>query len=834
MSLSLYTKKRNFENTPEPQGKNGLKTLILSFVVQRHDASHLHYDFRLQMEGVLKSWAVPKGPSMVAGQKRLAVMVEDHPLPYGEFYGEIPKGNYGAGTVEIWDNGTYEPMIASENAEKSLLAQLVKGDLKFTLNGTYLKGSFALVRMNDGTEKNWLLIKKQDEYALQSFKIETIQSLKSNKYEKIGKPSTQTEDTKSANSVKNDLFPTDIPMPMLAKQSTQIIDNPEWLYEMKYDGYRVISKINNSKAELYSRNGNSFSKTFQTITDELNTITESIILDGEVVIENKKGISDFQMLQNYQTTKQGVLKYYVFDIIYLNGYSIVTFPLLKRKELLEAFFENYDFKNIINSQFQIGNGKKLFEKLSTEGYEGVIAKEPESSYLEGKRADTWLKIKTSMMQEAIICGYTAPQNSRQYFGSIILGMYSGKKLKYIGNCGTGFTEASLKELYASFKLVETATSPFATVPKLNGLKGNPFWIKPELVCNIKFLEWTQDEHMRNPVFMGLRNDKEVDEVINESTEEIYVDSEPKNTALKNEKVVILSGNKVKCTNLNKIYFPNEGYTKGDLINYYQSISKYILPYLKDRPQSLNRHPNGIMGQSFYQKDMEVKQIPTWLKTVNLYSKSTDSNIDYLICNDEATLIYMANLGCIEINPWHSTYLNPDEPTYMILDLDPGEISFNDVVNTALVIKEICDQLNISCYCKTSGATGLHIYIPLAAKYKYDDVKTFAEIMATIVHQRLPNTTSIERSIAKRKDKIYVDFLQNRNGQTIAAPYCVRPRAGATVSTPLLWEEVNHKLTPQMFNLKNIEKRLSILGDLWKPVLEKGIEIEKALQSIEKL
>ena len=832
MSLSLYKKKRNFADTPEPRAIKGSKKSKLSFVIQRHDASHLHYDFRLELEGVLKSWAVPKGPSMIAGEKRLAVMVEDHPLPYGKFYGEIPKGNYGAGTVEIWDKGQYKPLEENDNAEKSLLAQLHKGDLKFILNGTHLRGAFALVRMNDGTEKNWLLIKKKDEYALQSFKIETIHSLKSNLNNKVNTAKTATAKIKSVKpaSVKKASFPSEIPKPMLAKQSGQIMDNATWLYEMKYDGYRVISKINNGKAELYSRNANRYSKIFQSITDELNTINENVILDGEVVIENNKGISDFQLLQNYQSTKQGILKYYVFDMIYLNGHAITDFPLLKRKELLEAFFENYNFKNIFNTRYQIGDGKKLFEKLSAKGYEGVIAKEPESTYLAGKRADTWLKIKTTMMQEAIICGYTAPQNSRQYFGSVILGMYSGKILKYIGNCGTGFTEASLKELHADFEKLKTSSHSFSSVPKMNGTKGKPYWIKPELVCNIKFLEWTQDEHMRNPVFMGLRKDKEVKEVINESADEKRIAS----SETEKEKIITLSGKKIKCTNLNKIYFPGEGYTKGDLINYYQSISKFLLPYLKNRPQSLNRHPNGITGQSFYQKDMDVKQIPAWIKTVKLFSKSNDATIDYLICNDIATLIYMANLGCIEINPWHSTYLKPDEPTYMMLDLDPGEISFVDVVNTALVIKEICDVINISCYCKTSGATGLHIYIPLAAKYNYDDVKIFAEIMATIVNSRLPDTTSIERSTAKRKDKIYIDFLQNRKGQTIAAPYSVRPRAYATVSTPLLWKEVNHQLTPEMFTIKNTEQRLLKTGDLWKPVLQKGVVIAKALKSIEKL
>jgi bifunctional non-homologous end joining protein LigD len=829
MSLTLYKKKRNFRNTPEPKGKKEKRHPKLSFVIQKHHASHLHYDFRLEMEGVLKSWAVPKGPSMIAGEKRLAVMVEDHPLPYGKFYGEIPEGNYGAGMVEIWDNGTYTTMEKSDDPEKTLLAQLKKGDLKFTMHGKHLKGSFALVRMH-GQEKNWLLIKKSDEFSVKKYDIEKIGSLKAKKKTLKKKLTVKKKVTKEP-ELKRNKFPADIPKPMLARQSKEVIDKADWFYETKYDGYRIIAKINNNKAELYSRNGNSYTGKFETITKELKHTNNSIILDGEVVIKDKKGLSNFQLLQNYQTTGKGTLKYFVFDILYLNGHDLKELTLSQRRELLEEFFNNNNFKNIFISQLQIGNGKKLFEKLSAKGYEGIIAKDPESLYIEGRRAETWLKIKSNMMQEAIICGYTAPQKSRSHFGSILLGMYKGKKLVYIGNCGTGFTEESLKELNDDFQRLRIGKSPFDPVPKLVGAKGKIFWIKPKLVCNIKFTEWTQDEHMRHPVFMGLRDDKKITEVINESADETRNVKSENN---EKEKEISSGKIKVKCTNLAKIFFPEEGYTKGDIINYYQRISKYILPYLKDRPQSLNRHPNGISGLSFYQKDMEVKQLPSFAKTEKVYSKSNEAYIDYLICNDEATLIYMANLGCIEINPWHSTYQKADYPTWMMLDLDPGKIEFKHVVDTALVIKEICDEIKIDCYCKTSGATGLHVYIPLGAKYTYDEIKLFAEILAGIVHQRLPGTTSIERSTSKRKDKIYVDFLQNRKGQTIAAPYSVRPKPHATVSAPLLWKEVDHNLTPQQFTIGNIEKRLSRVGDLWKPVLQKGITISQAFKAIEKL
>ncbi|MGE5395286.1 MAG: DNA ligase D [Candidatus Saccharibacteria bacterium] len=831
MSLETYKKKRDFKSTPEPDSEAKVRQSVPTFVVHRHDASHLHYDFRLEMEGVLKSWAVPKGPSMIAGDRRLAVMVEDHPLSYGEFYGEIPQGNYGAGMVEIWDEGTYLPLEGKENADKNLLAQLNKGHIKFVISGHYLKGAFSLIRTNrEGKEDEWLLIKKKDEYALENFDIENLQPVKSQTRGNI----TVTEDAPSnpetnvLDQEEKSVIPPPPIKPMLARLSSEIIDEPNWLYEMKYDGYRLISKIYNGEVEMISRNGNSFNAAYKALEKELQMINENVVLDGEIVVEDKNGISDFQLLQNYRTTQEGKLKYYVFDILYLNGHLITDFPLIKRKELLNAFFKLYNFTNIINAPYQTGDGRKLFVKLSEKGYEGVIAKSPNSVYMPGRRSDDWLKVKSSKMQEAVICGYTLPQRSRKYFGSLILGLYENGKLRYIGNCGTGFNEISLKELYTKFEKITIPKSPFEKTPKLVGAKGKPIWLKPELVCNVKFLEWSQDEIMRTPVFMGLRIDKDAIEVVNESKEQ-----EVERTSSL-EKIIEVEGKSVKCTNLTKVYWPDEGYTKGDVIAYYMSVSKFILPYLKNRPQSLNRHPNGIKAKGFYQKDMDVSQLPPWVKTVKLYSKSNDGMIDYLICNDTATLVYMANMGCIEINPWHSTYLEPDEPSYIMMDLDPGDIAFTEVVNTALVIKEICDEINIPAWCKTSGATGLHIYIPLGSKYSYDEAKTFAEIIATIAHHRLPAVTSIERSVAKRKNKVYIDYLQNNKGQTIASAYSIRPRPLATVSTPLDWKEVNYNLTPQMFTIKNIPERLKTLGDLWSPVLKKGIDLNKSLKLIEKL
>ena len=828
MSLAIYKKKRDFKRTPEPRTLSAaVKKHKLTFVVQRHDASRLHYDFRLEMDGVLKSWAIPKGPSMAVSDKRLAIMVEDHPLQYGRFYGEIPEGNYGAGKVEIWDKGTYTPSIEKGDPEKNLLEMLEKGDIKFSLKGTYLKGRFALFHLKDGEKGNeWMLVKKADEYAEDIFDIESNPPLKS-------RPS------KTGKAVKNnpvEPFPDPLPRPMLAKLAEEVFDNPSWIYEMKLDGYRIICSVRGGKVALVSRNGNSYTRQFRILHDDLGKIEDNLIIDGEVVVEDSKGHSNFQLLQNYITVGKGDLKYYVFDLLYLNGHSVMKLPLLKRKELIDVFFRKYNFSKVLKLKYQVGNGRDLFRKLSHDGYEGIIAKDPDSAYMPGKRLDSWLKTKPTQTQDGVICGYTLPQGSRKYFGSIILGLYEGKTLKYIGNCGTGFNDNLLKELFEKFELLKTDKCPFGKPPELSWTKGKPVWIKPRLVATVKFMEWTRDEVLRTPVFINIRTDKDPVEVVNEmksNSEEQVIDNIRNPQKVEKEKTAELSGQKVKLTNLTKVYWPGEGYTKGDLITYYQNISRFILPYLRDRPQSLNRHPHGIDGASFYQKDIDPGQIPKWIKTVKMESKTHSDGIDYLICNDEATLIFMANLGCIEINPWHSTYKKPEYPAYMILDLDPGDNSFKDVVDTALVIKDLCDEINVPCYCKTSGATGLHVYIPLGARYNYEQIRTFAEILAVLAHKRLPSVTSIERVVSKRKDKVYIDFLQNRKGQTIAAPYSVRPKAFATVSTPLNWKEVNHRLSPEMFTIMNIEKRLEKTGDLWQPVLKDGISLTKALKEIEK-
>lgn len=849
MSLSKYNHKRDFKQTREPKGKVEKSAAELIFVVQKHAASHLHYDFRLEMNGVLKSWAVPKGPSMDPEIKRLAMMVEDHPYSYKDFEGTIPAGNYGAGNVIVWDNGTYTSDEKTVSDEKQILTDLKKGRLSFILKGKKLKGEFSLVKLHGKQENAWLLIKKQDKYASDSDILEknksviskrTLEQLEKN----AAKLTAKTEEKKEAEKSIKKKPQTKITKaaflkPMLANTIEKPFDDEEWIFENKYDGYRTIAVINPPQVDLFSRNKISFNASFKPIADELGKIDHTVILDGEVVVENNTGRADFQMLQNYIKTGIGNLKYYVFDLLNLDGNSTTELALLDRKELLKILFNKYKFSNIFFSEHTIGDGMKQFENAEKNKSEGIIAKKADSSYAVANRSNNWLKIKISNQEEAIIIGITEPKNSRKYFGAILLGQYNGKELQYIGKCGTGFTEAVLKKLYMKLQPDFIEKSPLKEkVP----LRDKIQWVKPKMVCQVKYSEWTQDQHLRHPVYLGLRIDKKASEVnftginnqnSNENDNKTTM-KELKKQETENDYDLKIGKTTLHLTNQNKIYFPKDDIKKGAIIEYYNEVSPLILPYLKDRPESMNRFPNGIDSPSFYQKDIDVDKTPKWLKTKKIFSESNDADVNYLICNDKETLLYMANLGCIEMNPWNSRIQNIQNPDWLVIDLDPAkENDFPIVVETALVVKEVMDELDTECLCKTSGASGLHVYIPLGAQYDYDSIKILAELIAKEVHARLPKTTSLERSIKKRKNKLYIDFLQNRRGQTLAAPYSVRPQPGATVSTPLEWEEVNKKLHPSQFTIKNVLSRFDKKGDLWKPVLSKGANIKKIILKLEK-
>lgn len=802
MSLTKYAEKRNFEKTTEPTGGKG-KSKKLAFVVQRHHASHLHYDFRLELDGVLKSWAVPKGPSLNPKDKRLAMMVEDHPYDYKSFEGVIPKGNYGAGVVHIFDEGTYEPISTKDSLHKGLN----DGNLKFKLNGKKLKGEFALVRMKDNEHNAWLLIKHDDKYAIKDpYSAEDEVSAQVKKAGKdFKKEKVEVSLPKKTTKTKKANY-----QPMLAKLVKQVPADEDWIFEEKLDGYRAIAIVNKKTASLTSRNGNDLSADYPPVIAALKALNINAVLDGEVLVREKDR-SSFQALQNYQPDQKKVkLHYAVFDVLEINGSDVRDMPLRQRKRLLEMLLADKKMEEMELVQSAKVKGDEFLKQAQKNGWEGIVAKNTESTYASSTRSNNWQKIKIQQSQEAVIAGYTPPSGSRNHFGALVLGMHNESgALVYIGNCGTGFNEKSLKEIASLLEPLETKTKPFAErIPQSKKVT----WVKPTVVCEVIFSEWTENEHLRHPVFKGIREDKTVAEVKQEKP----MDNSSKATKTEDEKLLKFGRKSVKLTNLHKLYWPKEKITKGDVIAYYQEMADFILPHLKDRPLSLNRHPNGITKPGFFQKDLNTEQIPKWIKYASLTSEHLNKDIDYLICNDEASLLWMANLGCIEINPWMSTYRKPEVPLFAVLDLDPHGVDFKDAVKVALTAKEVLDGLDVVSFVKTSGSKGIHIVIPLAA-YDYDFAKNFIHYVAGLVYEQHPDITSLERSPSKRKNKIYLDYLQNRRGQTIVAPYSLRPKAGATVSAPLRWEEVNEELSIAKFTIYNIKERVEKMGDLWSDI-----------------
>ncbi|MGC5743262.1 DNA ligase D [Chryseobacterium sp. NFX27] len=628
---------------------------------------------------------------------------------------------------------------------------------------------------------------------------------------------------------------------MLAKSFETAFDDEDWVFEIKWDGYRAVADLSHKNPLFYSRNGISFLSKFEKVTQDFEYQKYKMILDGEIVAYDEHGKPSFQLLQQIGDNPDLALTYQVFDLLWLNGHSTEELPLLQRKELLkEALVETDVIKYCDHIPEK---GIDFFNQMKKMQLEGMIAKKANSLYTENHRTTDWLKIKFTNTEEAIICGFTEPRGSRKSFGALILGKYIDGNLVYCGHTGTGFNKESLNQMHERLKKLIVKTSPFEKKPKTN----MPVtWTKPELVCEIKFSEITKDGIYRHPVFVTLREDKNPEEIsdsinkisqINENPKEMKAKDAPKKSTQpdEKEKEITLNRHTVKLTNQDKIYFPKDGITKGDVIEYYQSVAEYILPYLKNRPLSLNRFPNGIEEQGFYQKDAG-DHMPDWIKTTKVYSESNDKYIDYVYCNDKATLAYLNNLGCIDLNPWNSALPDLEHPDYLVLDLDPSKKNtFDDVIETALQVNEVLNSVKIKGYCKTSGSTGIHVYIPMGGKYDFDQVKDFAHILMKQVHEQLPEITTLERSLQKRDDrKIYLDYLQNRTGQTLASAYSLRPKEGASVSMPLDWDEVKPGMKPTDFTIDNALDRIKEKGDLFKPVLGKGIDMMKALELLQNI
>ena len=616
---------------------------------------------------------------------------------------------------------------------------------------------------------------------------------------------------------------------MLAGETANPFDDKNWLFEIKWDGYRAITDKTKNNILLYSRNGLNFLDKYPVVANELKNIKEDVIIDGEIVVLNDEGQPDFQLLQHYSENQDRPIQYYIFDILKLNNHDTKGLSLLERKELLQKIIPKNEV--IKYSDHILEKGKAFFNVSKEKNLEGILAKNIHSKYYPGKRTAEWLKIKHYKTQEAIIAGYTEPAGGRKYFGALILAVKDGNQLKYIGHTGTGFNYSSLKEMYEMLQPLVQEKSPFNEKIKTN----MPVtWVKPQLICEVKYSQITSDGKLRHPVYLHLREDKEIEEITSTNGGQKNNIKSPKTMSKSKEaeKTYTFGKTKIKVTHPGKIYFPEDGITKGDVVDYYISMADYILPYLKGRPESLLRNPNGIHAKGFFHKDAG-ENAPSFVKRQKVFSESNNKEIDYILCDNKPTLTYLNNLGCIEINPWHSTVKALNMPDYLIIDIDPSEENtFDQVIESANVVKQVLDKAGAKSFCKTSGASGLHVYVPTAKKYTYEQVKDFAYIICMMAHEELKDFTTLQRNLQKRGNKhIYMDYLQNRKGQTIASVYSLRPKTGATVSMPLHWKEVKQGLTPKEFTIHNIAQLVKKRGDIFKGVLDKGIDLERCLKKL---
>jgi bifunctional non-homologous end joining protein LigD len=767
--LSEYRRKRNPEATPEPFEGGRKRTREPVFVVQRHDARRLHYDFRLERDGALASWAVPNGIPLEAGERRLAVHVEDHPLEYATFEGEIPGGQYGAGTVEIWDSGTYE-----------LVEEKRDGGLTVRLKGKRLDGLWTLVPAKlSGDPKNWLLLRKRDGEA-------------------------PRERARYA--------------PMLATAAADVPRGDGWLFEVKWDGYRAVCYVRGGEVTLVSRNGNDLTQRFAEVARALAHAarTPDCVLDGEVCALDEQGRSSFSAMQQ----GSGPLVLYVFDVLELDGEPLLERPLGERREILEGLIDRRSRAVRVSETFDDGAG--LYAAAKDQGLEGILAKRAESRYQPGRRTREWLKIKTHGRQEFVIAGYTRGKGRRaSSLGSLVLAVPEGGRLVYAGNVGTGFTDREIDRLLEKLRPLERRQPPFDEVPTMPKVRrSDVVWVEPELVAEVEFAEWTHDRRLRAPSYQGLREDKEAADVRRE---------EPLPTEIARGKRTLT------LSNLDKPFWPDEGITKGDLLSYYREIAPVLVPHLKDRPFTMKRYPDGAFGKSFFQKDAP-KHMPEWIRTVAVEATTREAprqtrTIRAPLVDDELALLWMVNMGCIDMNAWYSRIDKPERPDWVLFDLDPSpDVGFREVVQVALLVKEALDGLGLVSLAKTSGADGMHVLVPLERRHTYDATRRFSEIVARAIASTHPGLATTEWVKSKRRG-VLIDANQNGQAKTIASVYSVRPRQGASVSTPLRWDEVVESLDPVSFTMEVALARVAEHGDLFAPVLTTRQTLGAALKSL---
>ena len=843
--LETYRKKRDPDRTPEPFGGAAKGAHPgTRFVVQQHAARNMHFDFRLEMEGVLVSWAVPKGPSVRAEEKRLAVRVEDHPIEYAKFEGVIPPGNYGAGSVIVWDTGTYGSFKPEPIEE-----QYTRGKLELEMFGHKLGGRWTLVRTSRNP-KEWLLLKKVDGAAADVDVTE--------RWPRSVMSGLTVEEMADVPAWRKDLqarvAATGAPRgevraaqvkPMLATLDEKPFSHIDWVYEIKYDGVRVIGERRGDDVRMIGRSGEDITGRYPEIATALRSLaTEDVVVDGEIVAYDDSGKPSFSRLQKRMGLSRPrdvaaamarvPVRAVFFDCVALEGHDLRGLDLLARKELLARVLPPAGTASAGGHVAE--HGEAFFEAASAMGLEGMIAKRTRSRYT-GKRSTDWVKVKCQRHQEFVIGGYTDPKSGDRYFGALHVGIYEGDELRHVTKVGTGFDDALQGQIWGLLQPLARAESPFGA----NGPQGRGHhWVEPRLVCDVRFTEWTNGGGLRHPVFLGLRTDRKPTDIRREVEPDAAAESEPAAdadaaaaaAAAPSRRAAAPESRDVRLSNLRKVFWPADGLTKGDLVAYYDAVAPLMLPYLRDRPVVLTRFPDGIDGKSFYQKDAPV-YIPDWMRTETVYSKDSERDIRYFVIDDAESLRYVANLGTIPIHMWSARSGSLERPDWLVLDLDPKGAPFAHVVEVALALRKLLEELALTNFIKTSGATGLHIMIPLGRRYTHDECRTFARLLAMLGQEAKPEISTLARPLHARGGKVYIDWGQNGHGNTIAAPYALRALPGAPASCPLEWREVNRKLDPARFTLRTLPARFEKMADPLLGVLGPGADMGSALVAIDK-
>ena len=829
--LDAYRAKRSLERTPEPAGAVAPDGAARLFVVHQHAARRLHYDLRLEMEGVLRSWAVPKGPSYDTAEKRLAVHVEDHPLEYGDFEGLIPAGNYGAGAVIVWDRGEW--VSAGDPLEG-----LAKGKLLFELRGYKLRGMWTLVKLKK-SEKDWLLIKERDAWASKDPEVLPPESVLSGlTVEALGAGGDPGE------VLRRELIelgtphrPVDVKSVklMLAETGERAFSRKDWLFEPKLDGYRVLAARAKGEPRLITRNGNDCSAAFPEIVRAVAALPfDRLLLDGEVVALDDTGHPSFQRLQGRAKLSRPIdirhaavntpVTYYAFDLLGFEDFDLRSLPLSDRKAALRQVLPPVGALRYLEHVEE--EGEALYQETERLGLEGILAKKSGSPYKAG-RSSAWLKIRSRHTGDFVVVGFTAPKGSRGGFGALQLGEYVDGELVYAGRAGSGFSDKQLEEVR---RTLESQARPDPPCSGLLQLEKDTTWVEPTMVCEVEYSEVTEEGLLRQPVFLRFRDDKRPEECVREGMDREGLIPEPivpRSRALPRDE----EGLPFELTNLKKIFWPDEGYTKGDLTEYYRAVSPWLLAYLRNRPLVMTRYPDGIGGKSFFQKDAPGFR-PEWIRTERMWSEDTQREIDYFVCDDEASLLYVVNLGTIPLHLWASRVPTLERPDWCVLDLDPKGAPFDHVVEVAREAKKLCDRIGLPVLVKSTGSSGLHLMIPLGRQCTHEQSRSLGELLARCLVERLPKIATIVRQVTQREGKVYVDYLQNGSGKLIVAPFSVRPLPGAPVSVPLAWREVTPKLDIRRHTIKTVPERMRKLKtDPLAEVLELAPDLGAALERL---